>query len=179
MKTTVSYSMFIMTLFVTMSLILSSVVFSVGNKKNIEEIVKSDSIVSDFFAVNSISDGLINDMMGAEPRKQSKGKEDKQQVNKEIKITVPALSVLFDLEEINKEFFNSEKTINFILNREVQYPLKIPFNRDLILLMLLFGLIFTGLARSVPVILNIKLKKLILGSASISFFYLRGIYEKI
>ncbi len=179
MKTNILNSTIIIALFIIVSLILSSVVFSVGNKKNIEEIVKSDSIISDFFAVNSISDGLINDILGNKNHKQSKEKDDKQQVNKEINITVPALSLLFNLEEVNKEFFNGGKIINFILNREIQYPLKIPFDREFILLILLLGLIFTGLARSVPVVLNIKSKKLILGSLSIGFFYLRGIYENI
>lgn len=178
MKTTVSYSRFSITLFMCMSLILSSVVFSVGNKKSTKEIVKSDSVISDFFAVNSMSDGLIKDMIDTKTHKQSRNKEDKQQVNKEIGIMVPVLSVLFNLEESNKQFFSSEKVVNFSVNREIQYPLKIPFNRDLIFIIMLFGLIFMGLARSVPVVLNIKFKKLILRNSSISFFYLGGIYEK-
>ncbi|MDD5021516.1 MAG: hypothetical protein PHR82_05180 [Endomicrobiaceae bacterium] len=161
-----------------MSLILSSVVFSVGNKKSVREIVKSDSVISDFFAVNSMSDGLIKDMMDTKTHKQSRDKEDKQQVNKEIGIMVTASSVLFNLEEINKQFFSSDKIVNFSINREIQYPLKIPFNRDLIFIIMLFGLIFMGLARSVPVILKIKFKELMLRSASISSFYLWGIYEK-
>jgi hypothetical protein len=175
-----SYSRFSIVFFTLLSLMLNSVVFSLGNKKSIKEIIKPDSIISNFFSINGISDEIIKNMMADKTaKKNGNGQNESSPINKEISIVMLAVGdAYFEEEEFGKQIFNDDKIVNFSINREIRYPLKIPFDRDLIVVMMLFGLIFMGLARSVPVILKIKFKELILRSESISSFYLLRVYEK-
>lgn len=175
-----SYSRFFIVFFALLSLMLSSVVFSVGNKNSIKEVVKSDSVMSDFFAVNSMSDELIKTIMETKtPKENSTRQDDSNQINKEISMAMSVSQTnYFEEEDFYKQIFSTDKIVNLSVNREVEYSLKIPFEQHLMCIVMLFGLIFMGLARSIPVMQNSMFKKLILRSASISFFYLWGIYEK-
>lgn len=162
--------------FTLLSLIISSVVFSVGNRKNLKEIIISDSIISGFFTVTGMSDEIINDMMSSETAaaRKDKNKDDASQINKEISIALPGSSAAY-LEKEYSEIQNAKnvKAFNESMITEVQYPLKIPYNRYLLCLIILSGLIFAGLARSVPVLLNIKFRELVPGCKGTGSFYLR------
>ncbi len=164
-------------LYVTLlSLILSSVVFSIGNRKNLKEIISADSIISGFFTVTGISVDIISDMMNSETAaaRKDKNKDDGRQINKEISIALPGSSAVY-LEKEYSEIQNAKnvKAFNESMITEVQYPLKIPYNRYLLCLIILSGLIFAGLARSVPVLLNIKFRELVPGCKGTGSFYLR------
>lgn len=162
--------------FTLLSLIISSVVFSIGNKTSIKEIIGSDSIISGFFNVTVISDKMMNDMMNSETAaaRKDKNKNDGRQINKEISLALPGSSAAYLEKEYSEiEILKNIKIFNESMITEVLYPLKIPYTRYLLCLIILSGLIFAGLARSVPVLLNIKFRELVPGCKGTGSFYLR------
>jgi len=161
--------------FTLLSLIISSVIFSIGNKTSIKEIIGSDSIISGFFNVTGISDKMMNDMMNsANAGRNDKNKNGGRQINKEISVALPfSSSTYFEEEEPEIQNAKNVKAFNGSMITEVLYPLKIPYNRYLLCLIVLSGLIFAGLARSVPVLFNIKFRELVPGCKGTGSFYLR------
>lgn len=135
------------------SLIFSSVVFLIGNKVDFDfsSLVQSDSIVADFFASSSVSDKILKDKLPVKAENASHSSASDKQTDKEVNFINNVHLYDFEIRENNKDVKNFQiiHYINFLSGPE-EYPLKIPFNCFIVFIMILYGLIFRCLARSIP-----------------------------
>jgi len=135
------------------SLIFSSVVFLIGNKIDFDfsSLAESDSIAADFFAANSIADTILKNKLSDKTKTDNTSSSSKKQTDKEVNVISGLPLYDFELRENNNNIknFAMMQYFNF-LSGSVEYPLKIPFNCFIVIIMILYGLIFSCLARSIP-----------------------------
>ncbi len=135
------------------SLIFSSVIFLIGNKVDFDfnSLAQSDSIVADFFSASSVSDKILKDKFPVKTKNSSHSSESDKQTDKEVNFINSMPLYDFELRENNKDVKNFQiiQYLNF-LNGPEEYPLKIPFNCFVVFIIILYGLIFRCLARSIP-----------------------------
>jgi len=140
---------------VVCSLIFSSVVFLIGNKVDFNSAAKSDSIAVDFFAANSIADNILKNKLADKAKTDNTSSSAKKQTDKEVNVISGLPLYDFELRENNNNVKNFQmmQCFNF-LSWSVEYPLKIPFNCFIAIITILYGLIFSCLARSIPSLIH-------------------------
>ena len=142
----------------------------------------SVSAASAFFSNSRLPEEILKQMMsGNAGAKDAAGnKKENKKPDKSISaVLIPVLDCYSGSNIINHQFLNAANIPGFVFSFDVDYPLKILFNRCFIFILMLLGLLSGALPRSVPLAFISIYKKLILFSQRISFFYLGRIYYEI